>query len=127
MEYAIKLSLYAKIFYNDWLLAPESSVYNISTDQTLYGNLNVEQLKKALDCYIAAHALLNGYIQEINQEPHWVKNNDIKELEYSDNPINKSELLNYMTNIFNLYAGLLYRFKLIRINTNKYKICKGIA
>ena len=121
MEYAIKLSPYAKIFYNEWLLAPESSTYNISIDQILHGNLDVNRLKKALNRYIAEHVLLNSHIQEIDEEPHWVKNNAIKELEYSDNPIDKSELLNYVTNSFNLYTGPLYRFKLIRLNTDAHR------
>jgi len=77
MEYTIKLSPYAKIFYNEWLLAPESSTYNLSIDQIFYGNLDVNRLKKALKRYVAEHVLLNSHIQEIDEEPYWVKNNNI--------------------------------------------------
>jgi hypothetical protein len=51
--YKIKLPLYAKR-------------YNLSIDQTLYGNLDVSRLKAALKRYITEHALLNSHVQGVD-------------------------------------------------------------
>ena len=72
--YKIKLSPYAKIFYTEWLLNPDSFRYNVPYVQTLYGKLDRHRLKKALIRYINDHLLLNSHIQEIDGEPYWGKN-----------------------------------------------------
>jgi hypothetical protein len=119
--YKIKLSPYAKIFYTEWLLDPDSSRYNIPYVQILKGQLDVNKLRTALIKYISDHLLLNSHVQEINAEPCWVKNNNISELEYLDYPISDSDILNYITSKFDLYRGPLYRFRLIRIDKDVYK------
>jgi amino acid adenylation domain-containing protein/thioester reductase-like protein len=119
--YKIRLSPYAKIFYTEWLLDPDSSRYNVSYAQILHGKLDANRLKKALIRYVNDHLLLNSHIQEINGEPYWVKNTDISELEYFDYPISYVELLKYVTNKFDLYNGHLYRFKLVCIDEDVYK------
>lgn len=119
--YKIKLSPYAKTFYNEWLLAPDSRRYNLAIDQTFYGNLDVEKLRTALKKYVSDHLLLNSHVQDINGEPYWVINDHIDELEYSDSPVVSSELLNYVGRSFDLYYGPLYRFKLIRVDGDTYR------
>ena len=71
--YKIKLSPYAVTFYTEWLLKPSSSRYNLSIDQTLYGDLDAERLRNALKRYVAEHVLLNSHVQDIDREPYWVK------------------------------------------------------
>ena len=119
--YKIRLSPYAEIFYNEWLLSPDSSIYNIVMDQTFYGNLSVEKLKSALVRYVAEHVILNSHIQSINGEPYWVKNDSISELDYSNNTVDHSELLNYVSHSFDLCNEPLYRFKLLRIGEGIYR------
>ena len=118
----IKLSPYAKTFYNEWLLDPTSSRYNItSADQTLFGSLDIERLRRALKRYVAGYVLLNSHIQVLDGEPYWVENEAIHELEYSDEPVNQAELLNYISRSFDLCCGPLYRFKLMRISDGVYR------
>ena len=119
--YKIKLSPYAKIFYTEWLLDPTSFRYNVAYVQILHGKLDVLRLSTALKKYVNDHLLLNSHIQEIDGEPHWIKNASINELEYVDQPISESELLAYVTNKFDLYSGPLYRFKLIRAKEDVYR------
>jgi len=121
-EYQIKLSPYAKIFYTEWLLDPENTNYNLTIDQTLYGDLNIYRLKKSLIRYIKDHVVLNSHIQEINGFPYWVKNDRIVGLEYSDHEIAFNELRNYIGRKFDLYNGPLYRFKLIRIKNGVWRL-----
>ncbi|MEI8054739.1 MAG: amino acid adenylation domain-containing protein [bacterium] len=120
--YKIKLSPYAKIFYTEWLLAPASSRYNLSIDQTLYGDLDVERLRTALKRYVVEHVLLNSHIQDVNGKYYWVKNDSVIELEYSENPVNTSELLSYVASSFDLHNGPLYRFKLLRTGNDVYRL-----
>ena len=122
MNYKIKLSPYAKIFYTEWLLDPSSSRYNLLTDQTLHGNLNLDKLREALKKYISEHVILNSHIQDINGDPYWVKNNTVNELEYSENPASTQELLSYAARSFDLHNEPLYRFKLIRINKDVHRL-----
>ncbi|MEI8055437.1 MAG: amino acid adenylation domain-containing protein [bacterium] len=118
----IKLSPYAKIFYTEWLLDPNSSRYNLSIDQTLYGDLDVEQLRAALKKYVSDHVILNSHIQNIKGEPCWIKNDSISVLEYLDSPVSVSELFSYVSCSFDLHNEPLYRFKLLRVNRGVYRL-----
>jgi amino acid adenylation domain-containing protein/thioester reductase-like protein len=119
--YKIRLSPYAEIFYNEWLLDPESYRYNLSVDQILHGNLDVARLNNALKRYISEHVLLNSHIKDINGKPHWIRNADISDLEYSYTPTSKTELFAYISKGFYLYNGPLYRFKLMYIAKETYR------
>lgn len=119
--YKIKLSPYAVTFYTEWLLKPSSSRYNLSIDQTLYGDLDAERLRNALKRYVAEHVLLNSHVQDIDREPYWVKNISSNELEYSNDSVSASELLDYVGRNFDLRNGPLYRFKLLRISDGVYR------
>jgi amino acid adenylation domain-containing protein/thioester reductase-like protein len=119
--YKVRLSPYAKIFFTEWLLDPDSFRYNLVIDQILYGDLDVTRLRTALKKYITDHVVLNSHIQEINGEPHWAKNDQIFELDYSDYPINSDELFGYVSHGFDLYNDPLYRFKLVKIEPRVYR------
>jgi amino acid adenylation domain-containing protein/thioester reductase-like protein len=120
--YKIKLSPYAKIFYVDWLLEPDSGVYNLVIDQTLYGDLDVVRLKSALKRYIAHHVILNSHIKTIDGEFYWTKNQHIGELEYLDKPLNVEEIYKFVREGFNLNEGPAYRFLLTRLEENVYRL-----
>ena len=123
--YKIGLSPYAKIFYNEWLLEPSGSRYNLSIDQTLH-DLNPKRLKAALKKYVTEHVLLNSHVQETSGQPFWVKNDEIYELEYSDatglvDTAATDELYSYVSHGFDLHRGPLYRFKLLRVGKKAYR------
>lgn len=121
-SYKIKLTPYAKTFYTEWLLKPDSYQYNmLSADQILYGQLDVARLRAALKRYVTDHLLLNSHIQATNGEPYWVKNPTVSKLEYSIDETSEAELLDYVKRPFDLYCGPLYRFKLIRLNDGAYR------
>jgi surfactin family lipopeptide synthetase A len=118
----IKISPYSKTLYTEWLLEPDCYKYNmLSADQVLHGNLDVKRLRAALNRYVAEHVLLNSHIQVCNEEPYWVKNTTISELEYSTEPESETELLSYVQQPFDLYTGPLYRFKLLRLSESKHR------
>ncbi|CAL7959838.1 hypothetical protein GAMM_120015 [Gammaproteobacteria bacterium] len=119
--YKIKLSPYAKIFYTEWLLDPNGCRYNLSIDQTLYGNLDVDRLRAALKKYVAECVLLNSHVQDIDGEPYLVKNDSINELEYLDSTVNSSELSSYISRSFDLHNEPLYRFKLVHTGNHTYR------
>lgn len=119
----IKLSPYSKTFYIEWLLEPDSYKYNmLSADQILYGDLDVERLRAALNRYVAEHVLLNSHIQVSNEEPNWVRNSTVGELDYSANPESDEELLAYVRQPSDLYTGPLYRFKLLRLGEDVHRL-----
>lgn len=120
--YKIKLSPYAKIFNTEWQLDPDSHRYNIPIDQILYGYLDVKRLRAALVRYVAECVVLNSHVQDVNEEPHWVKNDSINELEYINSPVDKSDLLNFVKRAFNIHRDPLYRFRLIRISDGVYRL-----
>lgn len=119
--YKIKLSPYAKIFYTEWLLNPDDRRYNVSMDQILHGDLNVDRLNDAIRKYIFDHLLLNSHILDVDGEPYWVKNSVVYDIEFSENIIDNSILLDYVSRGFNLYEGPLYRFKLLRISEKEHR------
>lgn len=119
--YKIKLSPYAKIFYNEWLLDRDGYRYNITVDQILYGEVDISKLKKALQRYVKEHVILNSHIQSISETPYWVPNNCIGELEYIDYSIDATNLSNYVKQSFDLHSGPLYRFRLFRIEESVYR------
>lgn len=120
--YKIKLSPYSKMFYTEWILDPTSSRYNLSIDQLLYGHVEVDRMTDALRRYVSDHVILNSHIESIDDEPYWVPNSFIKELEYLDLPPADTELRSYANGCFNLYNDTLYRFRLIRVNDNMFRI-----
>ena len=118
----IKLTPYSKTFYTEWLLEPDSYKYNmLSADQILYGDLDVERLHVALNRYAAEHVLLNSHVQVCNEEPIWVRNSTVSELDYSANPESEEELLAYVRQPFNLSTGPLYRFRLLRLSEGVHR------
>jgi surfactin family lipopeptide synthetase A len=121
--YQVKLSPYAKTFYNEWLLEPDGCRYNmLVADQTFYGQLDVERLGRALHRYVLDYVLLNSHVQEIEGEPYWVKNNEISALEYVDQPLGQAELLEYVRRSFDIYTGPLYRFKLLYLGEGVHRL-----
>ncbi|MDQ5921099.1 MAG: hypothetical protein QG673_1155 [Pseudomonadota bacterium] len=118
--YKIKLSPYAKTFYNEWLLSTDSSRYNMVIVQVLYGALDIQRLKNALIRYVKERVVLNSHIEIINDEPHWVPNSIIRELEYVDVTQTKDEILSYVKRQFNLLHEGTYRFKVIKLDINEY-------
>jgi surfactin family lipopeptide synthetase A len=117
----IKLSPYAKLFYIEWLLSPQSYRYNVTFAQRLFGNMDEQRLKGALKRYVEEHLLLNSHVQEINGEEFWIKNDAIWELEYFSEPLDDVALLNYVMEPFEIQRGPLYRFRLIRLNEKTYQ------
>lgn len=121
-HYQIRLTPYAKVFYDEWLLDPHNAQYNIlSADHLLFGTLDLEKLKKALKRYVVDHLLLNSHIKSVNGQPYWVKNNRVNVLDYSEEPIAQSALLAYVNRSFDLHNEPLYRLKLVRIKENVHR------
>lgn len=119
--YKIKLSPYHKIFYNEWKLAPSSNKYNIVFDQTISNTLDLYRLKTALNKFIAEHLLLNSHVIEIDDEPYWVKNHDISQLEFFNNVYTNTQIFTYVSHPFNLNTEPLYRFAVFKDANDNYR------
>jgi NRPS condensation-like uncharacterized protein len=117
--YHVKLTPYAEIFYNEWLLKPDSYRYNVPIIQDLYGELDITRLQSALKRYVTECLVLNSHIKIIDSEPNWEKNEVITELELSEQSI---DLVKYISQPFDLYAGPLYRFLLLRLDNNVHRL-----
>lgn len=121
-SYQIPLSPYARVFYDEWLLNPQSYRYNmVCADCLLKGTLDVQRLRLALKRYVADHLLLNSHIQLINAVPYFIKNKKIDLLEYSESIVSDKDLFDFVTAPFDLHCGSLYRFKLIKISDMTYR------
>jgi len=118
----IKLTPFAKIFYVEWVLEPDSYRYNmLSADQVLHGPLDLPRLRSALIRYVEEHVLLNSHIQVIDDEPCWIKNSTVTELEYFNMPIGDHELLELVQRPFNVNLGPMYRFILVKLAENVHR------
>lgn len=117
----IKLSPYAKMFYLEWVLNPNSGRYNITIIDELCGDLDVDRLKQAVQRYIQEHLVLHSHIKNVNGELHWFPNNVVKGLEYCEEPATDEELLPYINRLFDLHEDQLCRFKLIRMRSGVHR------
>lgn len=117
----IKLSPYSKTFYNEWLLYPTSTRYNILIGQKLYGHLDVSKLKLAIRRYINDHFILNSHIYKSKEDLYWVQNEYIQDLEYSEERATDESVNKFINQCFDLDSGPLYHFKLFREEAGSYK------
>lgn len=119
--YKIKLSLFQKIFFNDWQIDPKRSDYNIVSDQFLYGDILIDKLRLSIKKFVSKYVLFNSQIEVIDDEPCWVPSTNKVELEFLENPISDRKIYKYVTKPFNLNEGGLYRFLLIKYSVNEYR------
>ncbi len=120
--YQIRLTPFAKIFYDEWQLKPQSDQYNLlCADHVLEGKLSVGRLRNSLVRYVQDHLVLNSHIISIDGVPYWIKNSSVNLLDYSPEPLPESALLDYVKQSFDLRCGPLYRFMLIRTQENTYR------
>lgn len=119
--YKILLSPYSRIFYNEWKLNSNTKDYNIVFSQKLKGNLNVIQLKNALERFVSENILLNSHLMEEHEELFWVKNEEISSLSYIDEELSCIDIKNLSEKPFDLLKGPLYKFYLIKTNEKQYK------
>lgn len=118
----MKLSIsspYSLLFWNEYLLNPHRTDYNIIFDQIVIGDLDIERLKNTLIKLIKQYIILNSHLSYIDNKVCWVINSAISELEiFADD----SGLGNFVNSSFNLEEGPLYRFALFRINEQHYNL-----
>lgn len=117
----IKLTPYAKIFYVEWLLDPESVRNNLIIMDELHGDIDINRLRHAVKRYIEECLLLHSHLEICDAEPYWVQNAEIVGLDYSDFAASNEELLTYINRPFNLYKDQLCRFKLFRKALGEYQ------
>lgn len=87
----ILLSPYSQIFYNEWMLNPDRSDYNIVFDQTINGALKVKQFKLAIERFVSDHLLLNSHVQVKIEKEFYTRDN--KQLFWVNNK-NSSRIFN---------------------------------
>lgn len=119
--YKIGLSPYQKIFYEEWKINPNSSMYNIVFDQTILNLINIPRLESAINRFISENILFNSHISEIDGNYFWIPNNRLKPLDlfgnYSFQDINL-----YVSKPFNLLSDPLYRVAVINETNFNHRI-----
>ncbi|CAA7392447.1 hypothetical protein [Chryseobacterium fistulae] len=61
-QFLIKLTPYQESFYNEWMLNPSRSDYNMVLDQSMSGTLDIERLNSSLVKFINNHLLMNSNV-----------------------------------------------------------------
>ncbi|AZL16326.1 non-ribosomal peptide synthetase [Rickettsiales endosymbiont of Stachyamoeba lipophora] len=120
--YKIPLSPYSQSFYIEGKLNPCRNDYNIVFDQTLSGDLNVSKLCRIIRRFISSYLVFNSHIKNEDSELFWVQNNNINELDFFHDPITTEHIAQYIKQPFNLEEGPLYRFGLVKLNNNEYRL-----
>jgi len=104
-------------------LDSEQSTYNIVSAWRLLGKLDIETLTQSLNHLLQRHELLHCQLGLDNGEPYWIPDRQTS-LELVIDVIPETEIqakINVLAaEPFNLYAGLLWRVKLLRISRHNH-------
>ena len=118
---SIKLTPLANIYYQEWLLHPDSTRYHLSFDQILEGQLLSEKLDFALKRFVHEHLVFNSHVYADKGILYWERNKKIQPLDFIKEPIDRNAVLAYIAQPFNLHKGPLYRYRLIRVSATAYR------
>lgn len=118
----IPLSPYHKIFYNEWKLDPSSCKYNIVFDQTVNNNLDVGQLKAALQRFVTDHLLFNCRVTLTDNQYYFISDSNLSSELQVFTCLNLSELSLFAIAPFNLDSGPFHRFGVFKQDNGWWRI-----
>ena len=114
----LELTPYQKTFYNEWLLHPERSDYNMVLDQVLTGELDITRLNNAVKRTINEHLLISSNIIKDQEKVFWKRRNKLDDdadvISYYEGNLSDEEILKMVQQPFNLENDLLIRAFLIK-------------
>ncbi|ATN74791.1 condensation domain-containing protein [Coxiella burnetii] len=107
----IVASPYVQAFWIEYQRNPLRYDYNMVADQTVIGDLDIEQLRQAGIRCVKEHVLLNSHLVEQNGQLYWEENTEIYPLEIYDGD---EKELEFVLRPFDLEKGPLYRFGIFK-------------
>lgn len=110
-------SQYTQLFWNEYILNPDSIEYNLILDQELYGNLDIERIKKTIEILHDKYNLLSMNLFQEDERLYWIDKKNKPKLKISNN-IN--ELINNIKAPFKLEDDCLVRYFLIENDDNHF-------
>nr|BFD32298.1 hypothetical protein GTC16762_19160 [Pigmentibacter ruber] len=117
-----KVSPYHLGFYNLWVLNPNRSDLNLFYDCKIEGDINLDLLEKIVYNYFSSHLIINSHLIKINDLLYFTENLEANKIIYEHNNINEESISNFILKPFNLFKSHLYRYKIIKINKNTFRI-----
>lgn len=113
----ILISPYTRMFWNEYVLKPQSSEYNLVVDQSIEGPLDINRLRSAVEGLVRDNVLFQHVLSDKNEQLQWVRSEKEITLEIHDTSCDIATLVNTP---FNLMEGPLCRFYLIELGSQRY-------
>ncbi|HHR5860543.1 TPA: amino acid adenylation domain-containing protein [Providencia alcalifaciens] len=111
-------SPYTRLFWNEYLLNPNSSEYNLIIDQDITGNIDINKLEKAIILLSKQYPLLSMNLKEDNYELLWILSENIPKIRIINN-IDELEMV--VNTPFNLECDCLVRYYLLKKGNDSYR------
>lgn len=113
----ITVSPYTRMFWNEYVLNPQSSDYNMLLDQVIEGELDVKRLYNAVQGVVHDYILFHHVLSDEHEHLHWVKSQKTAVLELIDS---SEDIASLVCAPFDLREGPLCRFYLIETGPKRY-------
>uniref|UniRef100_UPI00321A914C non-ribosomal peptide synthetase n=1 Tax=Chryseobacterium sp. TaxID=1871047 RepID=UPI00321A914C len=123
---AMKLTPYQSTFYNEWILNPSRSDYNIIFDQSMSGYVDIQRLNSSLVRFVNNNLLLNSNVVSESENLVWKHRpllpEDAQIVTFIANEPGADEILQLALQPFDLEKEQLARFYAIKLNNGGYRI-----
>ncbi|UHO38305.1 amino acid adenylation domain-containing protein [Chryseobacterium capnotolerans] len=122
----MKLTPYQSTFYNEWILNPSRSDYNIIFDQSMSGYIDIQRLNSSLVRFVNNNLLLNSNVVSESENLVWkhrpLLSEEAQILTFVAEEPSPEEVLQLALQPFDLEKEQLARFYAIKLNNGGYRI-----
>ncbi|MGJ0578896.1 amino acid adenylation domain-containing protein [Xenorhabdus bovienii] len=116
----ILASPFTRLFWNEWILEPDSVKYNMVMDQTIQGDLDERKLRSAIQGLMNQYPLFQYQLDEENGELYWKPGpNSLNTLQIFDS---EEKLRQFALQPFDLRQGTLIRFGLFQQAERQFQL-----
>lgn len=118
----VPISPYTKTFYIEWELNKTRKDYNVSLDQSLFGDLNIAKLNLAIQRLVNDVLVLHSHIETIDGECYWVRN-VVEHAQLLDRgKFTHDKIFADIIEPFDLNTGPVFRFLLYRVSAKHHRL-----
>ncbi|WP_162034192.1 non-ribosomal peptide synthetase, partial [Chryseobacterium potabilaquae] len=122
----VKLTPYQAIFYNEWVLNPLRSDYNMILDQSMSGFIDIDRLNSSLIRAINNNLLTNSNIVSKSDGLFWKRRpllrQDTQVLRFFSDELSQEKILELALEPFDLENDQLVRCYAIKLKNERYRI-----
>lgn len=122
----MKLTPYQSTFYNEWVLHPLRTDYNIIFDQSMSGYVDIQRLNSSLVRFVNNNLLLNSNVVSESENLVWKRrpllSEDAQIVTFIAEEPGPDEVLQLALQPFDLEKEQLARFYAIKLNNGGYRI-----